>query len=556
MNEYVARVSEQLKARYATEPEYLQSVQAWLEMVAPVLDRNPAYEKQDLLTRMVEPERMVTFLVPWVDDQGTAHTNHGYRVQFNSAIGPYKGGLRFHPSVNAGIVKFLGFEQTYKNALTGLPIGGAAGGADFDPRGKSNREIMRFCQSFMIALYRYIGADTDVPAGDIGVGAREIGYLYGEYKRLTGRAESSALTGKGLTYGGSKIRLEAAGFGAVYFLARMLEHHGESLEGKRIAVSGFGNMSWGVCRKAHAMGAKVVTLSGPDGYVYDPAGVNTQEKFDFMAQLRSSGKDKVQAYADRFGAEFHAGRKPWEVPVDIAMPCATQNELDVDDAVLLLSNDVKYYVEAANMPATAPALKLLRLSSKIRTAGAKAAGSGGVAVSALEMVQNSLRYSWSRAEVDRRLQAIMAGIYDASAAAAQKYGLGDDLIAGNDIAAFEKISAAMLAQGPVRAAERVQQVRQVGVRLLPPRVHQQFEPAPRHERGRNPPLVEAVLRLAAGAVALHERLVVALFRQAQHQPLRFHPIFRHPRSPHFRVFPSSSEISRSSASGSLTTFRS
>ena len=447
MNEYASRVLAGLKALYPNEPEYLQSVSAWLDMVSPVLERNPAYEKMDLLPRMVEPERMFSFLVPWMDDQGRAHTNHGFRVQFSSAIGPYKGGLRFHPSVNAGVVKFLGFEQTYKNALTGLPIGGAAGGADFAPPPPPPPEVMRFCQSFMIALYRYIGADTDIPAGDIGVGAREIGYLYGEYKRLTGRSESSALTGKGLTYGGSKIRLEAAGFGAVYFLARMMEHAGESLEGKRIAVSGFGNMSWGVCRKAAALGAKVVTLSGPDGCVYDPDGVATQEKFDFMAQLRASGRDRVQDYADRFGVEFRPGKKPWDIPVDIAMPCATQNEFGVDDAVMLLANDVRYYVEAANMPATAEALKLLRLSPKIRTAGAKAAGSGGVAVSALEMVQNSLRYSWSRSEVDRRLQEIMSGIYDASAAAAEAYGLGYDLIAGNDIAAFEKISAAMLAQG-------------------------------------------------------------------------------------------------------------
>lgn len=447
MNAYVEHVSMGLQQLYGHEPEYQQSVHTWLEMIAPVMEQNPAYERMDLLTRMVEPDRMVSFLVPWVDDQGIAHTNHGYRVQFNSAIGPYKGGLRFHPSVNAGIVKFMGFEQTYKNALTGLPIGGGAGGADFDPRGKTNREIMRFCQSFMIALYRYIGADTDVPAGDIGVGAREIGYLYGEYKRLTGRSESSALTGKGLTYGGSKIRLEAAGFGAVYFLARMLEHQKDSLEGKRVAISGFGNMSWGVCRKLADLEAKVVTLSGPDGYIYDPDGVCTQEKFDYMQTMRLSGTDRVSDYAQHFGVEFYAGKRPWEVPVDIVIPCATQNELDVEDAVHILGNDVKYYVEAANMPATTDALKLMRLSSKILTAGAKAAGSGGVAVSALEMVQNSLRYSWTRNEVDLRLRKIMNSIYDVSAAAAEKYSLGYDLIAGNDIAAFEKISQAMIAQG-------------------------------------------------------------------------------------------------------------
>ena len=446
MNEYAERVASRLRERCAHEPEYIQCVETWLEMIDPALD-DPRYERLDLLTRMVEPDRMFTFLVPWVDDQGQAHTSHGYRVQFNSAIGPYKGGLRFHPSVNTSVVKFLGFEQTYKNALTGLPIGGAAGGADFDPRGRSNREVMRFCQSFMNALYRYIGSDTDVPAGDIGVGSREIGYLYGQYKRVVGRSESSALTGKGLTYGGSKIRQEAAGFGTVYFLARMLEHQGDVMEGKRIAVSGFGNMSWGVCRKAAELGAKVVTLSGPDGYVYDPDGVSTQEKFDFMAAMRLSGQDRVEPYAERFGVEFHPGKRPWEVPVDVVIPCATQNELDVSDAVRILANNVRYYVEAANMPATAEALKLLRLSPHILTAGAKAAGSGGVAVSALEMAQNSIRYNWSRQEVDRRLREIMSRIYDLSAAAAAAYGLGYDLIAGNDIAAFKKISEAMIAQG-------------------------------------------------------------------------------------------------------------
>ena len=446
MNNYAARVLERLRQKYPGEGEYLQSVQTWLEMIDPALD-DPRYEKLDLLTRMVEPERMVTFLVPWVDDQGSAHTNHGYRVQFNSAIGPYKGGLRFHPSVNASVVKFLGFEQTYKNALTGLPIGGASGGADFDPRGKSNREIMRFCQSFMNALYRYIGADTDIPAGDIGVGAKEIGYLYGQYKRLLGKAESSALTGKGLTYGGSKVRLEAAGSGTVYFLDRMVASQGDSLKGKTIAVSGFGNMSWGVCRKAAELGAKVVTLSGPDGYVYDPDGVATREKLDFLLEMRAGGSDRVSAYAGKFGVEFFPGKKPWEVTTDIVIPCATQNELDVEDAICILANDVRYYVEGANMPATSEAMKLLRLSPKILTAGAKASGSGGVAVSALEMAQNSIRYNWTRAEVDDKLRQIMGSIYDASAAAAKEYGLGDDLIAGNDIAAFKKISEAMIAQG-------------------------------------------------------------------------------------------------------------
>ena len=446
MNEYVDRVLTQLKQQYTHEPEYLQCVQTWLEMIEPAVD-DPRYEQLDLLTRMVEPERMFTFLVPWVDDKGVAHTNHGYRVQFNSAIGPYKGGLRFRADVTPSVVKFLGFEQTYKNALTGLPIGGAAGGADFDPRGKSNREIMRFCQSYMNALYRYMGADTDVAGGDMGVSSREIGYLYGQYKKLTGRSESSALTGKGLTYGGSKIRQEAAGFGAVYFLNRMLEHRGEKLEGKRIIVSGFGNMAWGVCRKASELGAKVVTLSGPDGYIYDHDGVRTQEKFDFMVKMRQSGDDRVEPYAEEFGVPFFPGKKPWEIEGDIAMPCATQNEIGVHDAVAILTNGVRYYVECANMPATTDALKILRLSNKVLTAGSKVAGTGGVAVSALEMAQNSIRYSWQRKEVDEKLRDIMSSIYDASAAAAEAYGLGYDLIAGNDIAAFKRIAEAMMAQG-------------------------------------------------------------------------------------------------------------
>ena len=446
MNEYVTRVSENLKKLYSNEPEYLQSALTWLEMIAPAVD-DPRYEKMDLLSRMVEPERMFSFVVPWMDDKGACHTNHGFRVQFNSAIGPFKGGLRFHPSVNPSVVKFLGFEQTYKNALTGLPIGGAAGGADFDPKGKSDREIMRFCQSYMNALYRYLGADTDVAGGDIGVSSREIGYLYGQYKRLTARSESSALTGKGLTYGGSRIRQEAAGFGAVYFLNRMLEHRGEKIEGARIAVSGFGNMAWGVCRKASELGAKVVTLSGPDGYVYDESGVNTQEKFDFMVQMRQYGTDSVKPYADKFGVPFFEGQKPWEVEADIAMPCATQNEIGVHDAVAILTNGYRYYVECANMPATTDALKILRMSKKVLTAGSKASGCGGVAVSALEMAQNSVRYSWKRKEVDQKLKDIMSSIYDASVEAAEKYGLGYDLIAGNDIAGFKRIAEAMIAQG-------------------------------------------------------------------------------------------------------------
>lgn len=440
-------VKEAVVKRNPNDAEFIQAVDEVLLSLEKVAGKHPEYIEKGVFERIVEPERQIIFRVPWVDDSGKLQVNRGFRVEFNSAIGPYKGGLRFHPSVNISIIKFLGFEQIFKNSLTGLPMGGGKGGSDFDPKGKSDAEIMRFCQSFMTALYRLIGADTDIPAGDIGVGSREIGYLYGQYKRLTGKAESSALTGKGLTYGGSVIRQEAAGFGTVYFLARMLEHQGETLEGKRLAVSGFGNMSWGVCRKSAELGGKVVTLSGPDGYVYDPDGVCTQEKFDFMLSMRAGGADKVEPYADHFGVEFFPGKRPWEVPVDIVIPCATQNELDVEDAVMIVANNVRYYVEAANMPATAEALRLLRLSPKILTAGSKASGSGGVVVSALEMVQNSLRYSWTRQEVDSRLKQIMGGIYDASAAAAEEYGLGYDLIAGNDIAAFKKISTAMIAQG-------------------------------------------------------------------------------------------------------------
>ncbi len=446
-NEYLNRLMERVIQRDPGEKEFHQAVREVLTSLAPVANARPELIKEGVMDCLVEPERTIKFRVPWEDDRGEIHVNRGYRIQFNSAIGPYKGGLRFHPSVNASVVKFLGFEQTYKNALTGLPIGGASGGADFDPRGRSDREIMRFCQSFMNALYRYIGADTDIPAGDIGVGAKEIGYLYGQYKRLLGKAESSALTGKGLTYGGSKVRLEAAGSGTVYFLDRMVCSQGDTLEGKTIAVSGFGNMSWGVCRKAAQLGARVVTLSGPDGYVYDPEGITGQEKLDYLLEMRDSGKDKVSAYARRFGVEFFPGKKPWEVKTDIVIPCATQNELDVEDAICILANDVRYYVEGANMPATTQAMKLLRLSPKVLTAGAKASGSGGVAVSALEMAQNSIRYNWTRSEVDEKLRQIMGSIYDASAAAAAEYGLGEDLIAGNDIAAFQKISEAMIAQG-------------------------------------------------------------------------------------------------------------
>jgi len=446
MNRYAQQVYVQLKQAYPHQPEYLQSVYSWLETIDPVLDE-PIYEHRDLLSRLVQPERMVSFPVPWTDDRGRVHTQHGYRVQFSGAIGPYKGGTRFHPRVNSSIVKFLGFEQTFKNALTGLPIGGGAGGSDFDPRSRSEREIMDFCQSYMTQLYRHIGPDVDVPGGDIGVGEREIGYLYGQYRRLTGHAQPGVVTGKRPAIGGSLIRQEAAGFGTVYFLSRMLEHQGDTLNGKRIAISGFGNTSWGVCRKAALLGAKVVTLSGPDGYIYDPDGVSTLEKMNFMLAMRASGDDRVEPYAKRFRTPFFPGKKPWDIPADIVIPCATQNELDARDAMHILDNEVRYYVEAANMPATDDALKLLRFHPQILTAGSKASGCGGVVVSALEMAQNASRTSWSAQQVDRYLLQTMHRVYDTCADAARRFDLGFDLVAGSNIAAFEKLSRVMLDQG-------------------------------------------------------------------------------------------------------------
>ncbi len=444
---YVERVVAALTANYQNEPEYLQATLDWIDLVRPVVDAHGEFEKLDLLSRMVEPDKMYSFRVSWADDQGMAHTNVGYRVQFNNAIGPYKGGLRFQPQVNASVVKFLGFEQTYKNAMTGLPIGGGAGGANFDPRGKSDREIMRFCQAFMTALYRHIGADTDVPAGDIGVGQREIGYLYGQYKRLTSRAERGVLTGKGTTYGGSLIRQKAAGYGAVYFLEKMLEQNGTTIEDKTVIASGFGNMTWGVCRKISKLGGKVVTISGPDGYVYDPEGVVGKEKLDYLIQMRQSGADKVEPYAEKFGVKFYPNQRPWGVVADIAMPCATQNELDVADAQALINNDVAYYVEGANMPATRQAMAMLRGCKTMLCASSKSAGCGGVAVSALEMAQNSVRYEWSDKEVNQHLKRVMGEIFDSALDAAQRYDLGNDLVAGANIAAFEKIAGTMMAEG-------------------------------------------------------------------------------------------------------------
>ena len=443
---YVKRVIDDVAKKHADEPEFVQTVTEVLTSLEPVIEQNPEYEKYSLLERIVEPERQITFRVTWTDDKGKVHVNTGYRVQFNGAIGPYKGGLRFHPSVYSGIMKFLAFEQTFKNSLTGLPIGGGKGGSDFDPRGKSDMDILRFCQSFMTELYRHIGPDVDVPAGDIGVGAREIGYLYGQYRRIKGAFKNGVLTGKGLSYGGSLVRPEATGFGATYYAVEVFKHFGEDIKGKTFALSGFGNVAWGAAKKIAELGGKVVTISGPDGYVYDKDGISTDEKIEYMLEMRASGRDKVQDYADKFGCEFFPGQKPWGVKVDVAMPCATQNEINMDEAKKLVANGVQYYIEVANMPTTNDALEYLKENVKV-VAPSKAVNAGGVAVSALEMGQNSMRYNWTAEEVDARLQQIMKDIHDHSAAAAEKYGLGYDLVAGANIAGFVKVADAMMAQG-------------------------------------------------------------------------------------------------------------
>ncbi|RKD29050.1 NADP-specific glutamate dehydrogenase [Thermohalobacter berrensis] len=442
---YIEEVLAKVKERDADQPEFIQAVEEVLKSLEPVLEKHPEYVKANILGRIVEPERQIVFRVPWVDDEGNVQVNRGFRVQFNGAIGPYKGGLRFHPSVYLGIIKFLGFEQIFKNSLTGLPIGGGKGGSDFDPRGKSDAEIMRFCQSFMTELYKHIGPDVDVPAGDVGVGGREIGYLYGQYRRIRGAFENGVLTGKGLAYGGSLIRPEATGFGVTYFCQEMLRHEGESFEGKTVAISGFGNVAWGAVQKINELGGKVVTLSGPDGYIYDPDGVKG-EKIEYMLEMRASGRDKVQDYADKFGVEFFPGEKPWGVKVDIAMPCAVQNDIRLEDAKKLVENGVKFVAEGANMPTTNEALEYLQENGVI-IGPAKAANAGGVAVSALEMSQNSMRLSWTREEVDKKLNEIMVNIHNNAMKAAEEYGFGYDLVAGANIAGFLKVAEAMHAQG-------------------------------------------------------------------------------------------------------------
>ncbi len=437
----------EVKAKNSHEPEFLQAVEEVAETLFPVIEKHPEYRKAKILERIVEPERTIMFRVPWVDDSGEVRINRGYRVEFNSAIGPYKGGLRFHPSVNLSILKFLGFEQIFKNSLTTLPMGGGKGGSDFDPKMKSDQEVMRFCQSFMTELYRHIGANTDVPAGDIGVGGREIGFMFGQYKRLKNVFEG-VLTGKGISWGGSLIRPEATGYGVVYFADEMLKTKGTSFAGKTVCLSGFGNVAWGAAQKATQLGAKVVTISGPDGYIFDPNGLN-DEKIAYMLDLRASNQDIVAPYADKFaGSEFHAGKRPWEVKCDVALPCATQNELNDKDAKNLLDNGVTCVCEGANMPTTLEGARLF-LDAKILYGPAKAANAGGVATSGLEMTQNSIRMSWSREEVDGHLHKIMKNIHESCLAAADNYGMPGNYVAGANIAGFVKVADAMMAQGVV-----------------------------------------------------------------------------------------------------------
>ena len=446
-NQYLLDLLERVKARNQGEPEFIQTVTEVFESVEPLAEKRQDLIDAGVFERIVEPERQIVFRVPWVDDNGKVQVNRGFRVQFNSAIGPYKGGLRFAPNVYIGIIKFLGFEQIFKNSLTGLPMGGGKGGSDFDPQGKSDAEVMRFCQSFMTELCKHIGPNTDVPAGDIGVGGREIGYLFGQYKRIRNEF-TGVLTGKGIEYGGSLIRPEATGYGAVYYTCNMLEHFGDSIKGKTVAVSGFGNVAWGTIKKVNELGGKVVTISGPDGYVYDPDGISTEEKVNYLLEMRASCRNRVQDYADKFGVEFHAGEKPWGVKADIIMPCATQNEVGMAEAEKIVANGVKYYVEVSNMPTSNEAIAFLK-SKGVIVAPSKAVNAGGVAVSGLEMSQNSMRYNWTAEEVDEKLKGIMKNIFKASIKAANEYGLGDDLVAGANIAGFLKVAEAMKAQGVI-----------------------------------------------------------------------------------------------------------
>ena len=444
----VEKIMQQLEFKHPGEAEYLQAVREVLESIVDVYNQHPEFEKAKIVERLVEPERITTFRVPWVDDKGEVQVNIGYRVQFNSAIGPYKGGLRFHRSVNLSILKFLGFEQTFKNALTTLPMGGGKGGSDFSPRGKSNAEIMRFCQALMLELYKVIGPDMDVPAGDIGVGGREIGYLFGMYKKITGQFHGATLTGKGLEWGGSILRPEATGFGALYFVNHMMKTHGLDLKGKTVALSGFGNVAWGAATKATQLGAKVITISGPDGYIYDPDGISG-EKIDYLLELRASGNDICQPYAEEFeGAQFFEDKRPWEQKADIYLPCATQNELNGEDADRILANKPLCVAEVSNMGCTAEAVSKFIAAGQLFAPG-KAVNAGGVATSGLEMSQNAMHLSWTAEEVDQKLHQIMHAIHKQCV----KYGTQPDgyinYVRGANVAGFMKVAKAMMAQGIV-----------------------------------------------------------------------------------------------------------
>ncbi len=441
---YVDDIYDIVVKRNPGEKNFHQAVREVLTTLRPAVEANPAYQKAALLERMVEPDRVVIFRVPWVDDAGNVQVNRGFRVQFNNAIGPYKGGLRLHPTVSLDVIKFLGFEQTFKNSLTGLPIGGGKGGSDFDPKGKSDREVMAFCQSFMTELYKYIGPDVDVPAGDIGVGAREIGFLYGQYKRLTGRYEG-VLTGKGLSYGGSLARTEATGYGLVYLAEELMKDHGKSLEGKKVCVSGSGNVAIFAVQKAQQLGAKVLTMSDSNGSIYDPEGID----LDLVKEIKLVRRGRIKEYADvKTNAEYREGKRVWDIPCDVALPCATQNELDLEDAKNLQANGAYAVVEGANMPSTPEAIDLFNAAGILYVPG-KASNAGGVATSALEMTQNSERLSWSFDEVDSKLHGIMKNIYASISATAKDYGQTDNFMMGANIAGFRKVADAMIAQGVV-----------------------------------------------------------------------------------------------------------
>jgi glutamate dehydrogenase (NADP+) len=437
---------EKIIAKNPAEKEFHQAVREVVESIMPVIEKHPKYAKAKVLERICEPERVIMFRVPWVDDNGDVQVNRGFRVEFNSAIGPYKGGLRFHPTVNLGILKFLGFEQVFKNSLTTLPMGGGKGGSDFDPKGKSDIEVMRFCQSFMNELFRHIGANTDVPAGDIGVGGREIGFMFGQYKKLNNTFDG-VLTGKGLNWGGSLIRPEATGYGCVYFAEEMLKTKGESFEGKTVSVSGSGNVAQYAVEKVNQLGGKVITLSDSQGYIVDKDGISGK-KWEFVMDLKNVRRGRIKEYADKFGCDFHTGRGVWNVPVDVALPCATQNEIDGDDAKTLIKNGCKCVSEGANMPSTPEAAEVF-IEKKILYGPGKAANAGGVATSGLEMSQNSLRLSWSREEVDERLHGIMRSIHKACVETAEAYGVAGNYVAGANIAGFIKVADSMLDQGVV-----------------------------------------------------------------------------------------------------------